>query len=1034
MALQGKKILASLLAVLLLAGCTQQPGLVPGTLGPQRPTGGNTTHISTQPQQTLPGTVPTVPWETEPALPTEPVEPTVPAVPGVEESPLLITEVMASNQKTVADEFGQYSDWIELHNTTAEEISLKGYYLSDSEGNLTKYALPDVTIAGGGYLVVYASDLGTVTENGQIHTNFKISAGEMVFLSFEGAPKAWLTVSEDLPADFTNGLLFDGESWLHMYFATPTPGAENGGVYAQVLSQMPVSGSGLQINEFMMRNSGILYDENGDCPDWVEIKNTADHPVSLAGFGLSDVFAEPLKWRFPDITLEPGAYLLVLLSGKDKVYTAGDPYLHAGFKLGAGDAGLRLSDSNGLPVDQIDTVALPENTSYGRDPAEPAIWKFYARPTPGKANGANGFTELSGAQTAMVQKVYINEVCAVSSGTVSGLAKEDWIELYNNTGKAVNLAGWSLSKYISDLRFFTFPDVTIPARGYLVIQASGTVSYSKKSLDAGFKVGRTGDTLYLVDADGLVTDAFDTGLQRSGVTSGRAVVDHKLVRRFYTTPTKGKANKDGSEAYALPVTMVSDAGALMAQCHTVTMTTLQPGATIYYTTDGTVPTRESNVYTQPLILAESASVRAVAYADGLLPSQVTTQTFLISKAHKLNVVCLTCDPADLFSDEKGIWANGPGYTEEYPHTGANFWKDWEREVFFEYYEFDGTLGVAFSAGMKNHGQYSRAQAQRSVSINLKEAYGSSTTHYPFFGEGELAAFDNLVLRTGGQDWNYTNLIDAYCARVIDGQMDLDHMRDLPVAVYVNGQYWGMYYIRDKINESYVKYNQGIEEDNLDMIKGNTIVQTGSYDAHGALLEYIKTHDLSEQEAFDYVATQIDLEEWTNYWITQSFFANTDTGNIRFYCSKDGGGKWRWILFDLDWAMYPSTYTWNMISAFQVEKGHGVGNAFSTVIARGLLSNEGFKTYFIEQYAKYMQTVFAPERLLAIWDAMVDQVDEEMMNQCSRWNAISYSKWKSNVTYMRKMLQNRWNYCKEDLQETFGLSDEYMAQLFSAESE
>ncbi|MBQ7325771.1 MAG: CotH kinase family protein, partial [Clostridia bacterium] len=81
----------------------------------------------------------------------------------------------------------------------------------------------------------------------------------------------------------------------------------------------------------------------------------------------------------------------------------------------------------------------------------------------------------------------------------------------------------------------------------------------------------------------------------------------------------------------------------------------------------------------------------------------------------------------------------------------------------------------------------------------KEAYGSGTAYYPFFGEGELAVFDNLLLRTGGQDQKYTNLIDAYCARVVDDQMDLDIMNDLPVAVYVNGEYWGLYYIRDKIN-------------------------------------------------------------------------------------------------------------------------------------------------------------------------------------------------------------------------------------------
>ena len=690
-----------------------------------------------------------------------------------------------------------------------------------------------------------------------------------------------------------------------------------------------------------------------------------------------------------------------------------------------------LSNEKGLLIDRIDTVQVPDNTSYGRDPGDTTLWKFFTRPTPGRENSANGFDELSAAQAALTQKVYINEVCAVSSSSVSGLDAKDWIELYNNTGEAINLQGWSLSKYISDLRFFTFPSVTIQPYSYLVISASGVISYNTKSLDVGFKISHTGNTLYLVDADGLVTDSFSTGLQRSGVTSGRVIENNTLVRRFFTTATKGKLNStsDSSHAYVQPVTLESSAGVLVADAHTVTMSTLQPGAAIYYTTDGTAPDNTSTLYTGPITLEASASIRAIAYAEGFLPSQIATQTFLITEGHKLNVVCLTCDPDDLFSDARGIWAKGPGYTDTYPHTGANFWKEWEREVFFEYYETDGTLGISFSAGIKNHGQYSRAQNQKSVSINLKEAYGSGTSYYPFFGKDQITVFDNLLLRTGGQDWNYTNLIDAYCARVVNGQMDLDIMRDIPVAVYVNGEYWGLYYIREKINESYLYNYYGIEEDNLDLIKGNATVQAGSYTAHKALLEYIKTHNLSNQEYFDYVASQIDIEEWTNYWITESFFGNTDTGNIRFYCTKDGTGKWRWILFDMDWALYPTTYKWNMLAEFLAKSGHGVGNAFSTVIARGLFQNADFRWYFAQKYAEYMHTVFAKERLATILTEMSAQIDEEMVRQCQRWGAVSYTKWKQNVNQLYTILNARWDLTVEDLKESCQLTDAQMAELF-----
>lgn len=944
---------------------------------------------------------------------------------------LVVSEVMASNSSTVADSFGEYSDWIEIHNPTETPISLDGLFLSDTPDKPYKYEFPDVAIGAGEYLIVFASDRNTKTKEGELHTGFKLSAGESILLSSKDATISTLPIPMDLSDDVSYGrIATDSEETANVYFATPTPRAVNGGIYAEVFGELSVSEIGLRINEFMMKNEAILYDEDGDCPDWVEIRNTSDKAVNLAGFGLSDSFGDPLKWTFPDITLDPDEYLLVLLSGKTKEYTENSPFLHADFKLSDTDDGLLLSDTKGILIDRIGTVALPESASYGRDPQEIGAWKFFTRPTPGKVNTANGFTQLSSLNKAMTEKVYISEVCAVSSSKVSALPDEDWIELFNNTPEAVNLSGWALSKSVADLKSYLLPEITIPAYGYVVITASGEVSHDPKKPSAGFKVSHTGTTLYLTDSEGYLTDSFETGLQRAGVTSGRVLENDTLTRKFFATPTKGKKNStSAASSYALPVEMTSSAGVLVAAAHTVTLTTPEKGGVIYYTLDGTAPDENAILYTGPFTLEKSASIRAVVYAEGKFPSQIATKSFLIEEGHSLNVVCLTADPDDLFSYDRGIWANGPGWTETFPHQGANFWKDWEREVYFEYYEKDGTLGIGFSAGIKNHGQYSRAEPQKSVSINLKEAYGSGTSHYPFFGEDDITVFDNLLLRTGGQDSDYTNLIDAYCARVIAGQMDLDYMRDIPVALYVNGEYWGMYYVREKINESYLYHHQGIEADNLDLIKGTKKADCGTFDAHNALLTYIRNHNLSNQEYFDYVATQIDLAEWTNYWIVESYFANTDTGNIRFYCSKDGTGKWRWILFDMDWALYPSTYKWNMIEEFIDPRGHGSGNMFSTTIAVGLFKNAEFKKQFIETYAQYMHTVFDPDRMIAILDEMVAEIDGEMVRHCARWGEISYSRWQKNIERLHSIIRERWDYSKGDLQDTFGLSDAYMQELF-----
>ncbi len=996
-------LLAALLLLPALAGCQKVP---------EPPPGYTDYSATTKPDD-------------PPADPT--LDPTVPRA-----GELVITELMSSNDSTVADGYGEYSDWFELYNASDRPLSLKGCFVTDDPAKPYASECPDVTVAAGQYLTVFASGQSQPAKDNEVHAAFKLSAGETVTLSYMGETISSLTAPRDLPTDVSFGLLSDGEDNLSLYFAEPTPGKANGGPSAAVLSELSVSFIGIRINEFMMKNTGVFYDEDGDCPDWVELYNASDKAVELAGFGLSDSFDDPLKWTFPAITLEPGEYLLVLLSGKEKAYTEGSVYLHADFKLSDSDDGLLLSNAGGIAIDRIATLTLPETASYGRDPADLSAWKFFTRPTPGKQNSANGLDTLEAFQIASTKKVYINEVCSVSSTSRGEVPDQDWIELYNNTDQAISLKGWSLSKSVGDLRYYVLPDVTIPAHGYIALDCGGTASTQKGKLNTGFKISRTGSTLYLCDDEGMVTDAFDTGIQRAGVTTGRTVENNRLIRRYYSAPTKGGANAENKSAESMSLAPVieSSAGKLVAEAHTVTITTPEPQGVIYYTLDGTPPTKDSLLYEGPFSLSASASVRAAVYTEGKFRSLIATQTFLITDEHDLNVVCLTCDPADLFSYEKGIWADGAGWTPNYPHKGANYWMDWEREVYFEYYETDGTLGIGFPAGIKNHGQYSRAMQQKSVSINLKEVFGSGTSYYPFFGDKEGAVFDNLLLRTGSQDAVYTNVMDAYCARVVSGQMDLDLMNDIPVAVYINGQYWGMYYLRDKINEAYIEHRTGIEEENLDLIKGYDNVEAGSYAAHSALITYVKTHDLSVQENYDYVASQIDIEEWTNYWITESFFANTDTGNIRFYTAKDGTAKWRWILFDLDWALFRSTYRWNMIEEFIDPRGHGNGNNFSTAIAVALFKNPAYKTYFIEKYAEYMHTVFDPDRMIAILDDMVKEIDSEMVRHCKRWSdVLSYSSWQRNIDRLHSIIRERWDYSKGDLQETFGLSDEYMKELF-----
>ena len=188
-----------------------------------------------------------------------------------------------------------------------------------------------------------------------------------------------------------------------------------------------------------------------------------------------------------------------------------------------------------------------------------------------------------------------------------------------------------------------------------------------------------------------------------------------------------------------------------------------------------------------------------------------------------------------------------------------------------------------------------------------------------------------------------------------------------------------------------------------MIKGASRVQSGSIDAYNKLINYVKTHDTRKKEVYDYLCTQIDIDNLIEYWMFESFFTNTDTGNIRFWRETGEDGKWRWLFFDVDWAFWPTTYKLNYIDNYLDPQGHGVNHAFSTLLMRSLMKNDQFRTRLLQLHKKHLKTTFDRERMLELFDAMVAEIEPEMRRHCARWSSVSYNKWKSEVATLRKIV-------------------------------
>ena len=958
-----------------------------------------------------------------------------------EAKPLRINEVMSSNKTIIADEDGDYSDYIEIYNNSSKDINLKGYSLSDSASNIVKWKFPDVTIKAGQYLIVFASSKDKVEEDGYTcHTNYKLtSQGERIILSSPAVASVDEITVPELAADISYGIVEDGgeDDGIEGKLISASPGKRNGGKRPDSVvdpnstgdpNNPNAQGTGqILINEYMPRNSHTCYDSEGSYGDWVEFYNPTDAPVNLSGYCLTSNQANYQKWSFPNVTIEAKGYLLIWLSGKDKVIGDGGNEVHANFKLGETDIILILSTADGRIVDSIPIEYLTNDISKGRTVEDTSKWVYYARPTPGGVNDSTGYDQLLNATSLSAKGLWISET---SNANVPYNNKDvsDWIELYNGTNETVNLQGYGLSIDLADKYTYRFGNQSIAAGEYLIVYAPGKTvpNKFKTKLYTNFNLSSKGETVYLTDTKGNVLDAYDTGRVSLGYTSGR-IGTGEDVRYFFTQATPGAANSSTKYTTYSAKPQISNEGGYVASGTIVTLS-VPEGLTIYYTTDGSNPTSASMKYSQGISITKNSVIKAIAIKEGMLPSDVVTATYFVGKTHSIPIISISMKSDDFYGHTNGLYAKGPGYNEnKFPYWDANFGQDWERKMTFEYYDPNGTKKVEFDAGLKIFGQYSRGYDQKSMSVHMRGDYGAKSVTYPFFKDNDIKTASNFVIRSGGQDYKQTIIRDAFCGQVMKGFTNTALMDWQPVVVYINGEYFGYYNLREKVNESYLNSHYGIDEDNVDIIKGNSTVVEGTIDNYNELINYVKTHDLSNSEYYKTVENWVDIDNYIDYLVATSFFAGQDTGNVKFYRERKEGAKWQWVIFDFDQALRND---WpNAIGKIFDPAGHGHNKAFRSTLQCALLKSPTFRERFIQRYANHLNTTFKTERMSGILENMTTQISGEIADECAKWGwPKSLNEWTAQVNSLKNIVNNRRKIAAREFRDFFKLSDARMTEL------
>lgn len=942
---------------------------------------------------------------------------------------LMISEFMASNKSTIADGNGEFSDWIEIYNPTDKSVNLFSYGLSDDSTDI-KWTFPEVVLEPGQYTVVFAASKSSKT-NGVYHTGFKLNAEKgSIFLTTPAGQTIDSVDYKDQLTGISAGRDADG-NWAAM---EPSPGFSNdeAGV-AAFLESRKTDDDTIIITEVMSQNRTTIADSEGVYNDYIEIYNNGNASVNLAGYKLSDKTDNIAKWAFPDISIEPGQYLLVFATGLE-VPTGED--LQANFRISSLEETIVLSNPMGMIVDSVTLREVDTDWSYARvlqqDGTYSDEWEKTAKPTPGLVNSSDGFASFMKDNVVATGDIIINEVMVSNGDTLQEGDGEyyDWIELYNRSGQAIDLTGYSLSDDQNNPSKYKFEDSVLEPGQYLILMASGDSDIDdakKKYAHTNFRLSGEGEVLALYNDNGALQDRFILTYMPRDMSIGR--VNDKNELFYFEKPSPNGAN-DNAYAGILDAPVADMKAGSYDSGVTVSLSCSQPDAKIYYTLDGSEPSDKDKLYTQPISIPQTGMVRARAYSNGYIRSEISTSTYFVGETHSLPLLSVVTESDYLFDEQTGIYELGPDAVELLPHSPGHYkdanyterGKESERPASFEVFDESGARVFAQNIGIRIQGGFSRDHAQKSFAIFARGQYGPTTMQYSFFDNRPFTEYKSLQLRQGGQDSNITKIREATLMGLVEGQgFNFLNQAIKPYVLYINGEYWGVYYMQEKRNEHFIAQHEGIDNpDDLNILKATSIVLQGSNTEYKKLLDYIKNNDMSKEENFNHIAQYIDTDSFMDLMIHQVWNANSDYANLQFYQVLPDG-KWKQIYYDFCWTFQSGHPT---LERRMLDKTTG------SSLFNGLLAYKPWRDKYIERFAWVMKEIYDPERVIAEIDRQAALIADEIPAERAKYGG-TVSNWEANVQKMREFAKVRNGQVVEQLKSTFNLSAEQIKMLEDA---
>jgi len=443
----------------------------------------------------------------------------------------------------------------------------------------------------------------------------------------------------------------------------------------------------------------------------------------------------------------------------------------------------------------------------------------------------------------------------------------------------------------------------------------------------------------------------------------------------------------------------------------LTISSISPTDTVYYTLDGSVPTKNSFIYkfsvkidyryNDPNIISnipttpdnytgiqkwhpplgkifKATIVRAASVRNKNLSSKVYTLIFFVDtniySRYSMPIVSLITDADNFFSYDKGIYVTckyydktNPNYTGNYSQRGSN----WERPVNIAFLKKNGAVTFSQDAGIRIHGTSSRKHTQKRLRLYARKKYGNQYFNYKIFPQKNKNKFKRLILA------NFPTFKDVLIYSIIkDLNIDMPDYR--PVIVFINGEYWGIHVIRDQLDKYYLASKYNIDKNNIVILGGNSLIKQETDKQYNNLIKFVENNNLKIPKNYQYVKNQIDIDCYIDHQIVRIYTNYYGTHNNKLWRPKTQNGKWRWFLYDMDKVFSNSNN--NLLKQLVSEKDIDP----AILLFRNLLKNKEFKNQFIDRFIFLMNTTFQKDTVLNKINELEKLYEPEIKEHFDRW--------------------------------------------------